>query len=405
MNLKDWLNILTLALAGTFLGTVFAIVSPVLPLIAQHYGGGREGAFVAEWVLTMPSIGLFVGGPVSGWLVERFGARAVLLTCFLVFGAAGLAGLMIENSNLLLAARFVAGLSAAGQVTAATAVAGDRFVGERRGFVLGFQVALAAILGILMTLVAGALAQHFGWRAPFALYGLSVLTALLAAFCVERLPERPSVVTLVGSTGLLPLLPLFFAAMVTMIVAFISTNEIPMLLSEQGASDPTLQSYIQAGNTLTTILGALLYSRMRPEFGSVRTSAVGGGVQAAALLVLALSPSVQMTVLSSLMLGVGNGMLYPGFSHAILDRAPGAARGRAIGLLTSTQFLGTFLSTALVIPAIDTVGRELSLLVIGGAVFIGWLTYAAGSARARTPNLRRWEANRQGVRVDSRWRK
>ena len=58
MTIKDWLIIAVIAFAGAFLGTVFTTVAPVLPLIAAHYGGGQHGAFVAEWLLTMPSIGI-----------------------------------------------------------------------------------------------------------------------------------------------------------------------------------------------------------------------------------------------------------------------------------------------------------------------------------------------------------
>src|SRR5277367_320595 len=115
MTIKDWLIVAVIASAGAFLGMVFTTVAPVLPLIAAHYGGGDDGAFAAEWLLTMPSIGIVVGGPISGWFVERFGARTVLLVCFGIFGLAGLSGLFIENSSLLLASRFIVGITAAGQ--------------------------------------------------------------------------------------------------------------------------------------------------------------------------------------------------------------------------------------------------------------------------------------------------
>jgi MFS family permease len=384
MTLRDWLLALVVSFAGTFLGIVFTTVAPVLPLIAQHYGGGHEGAFVAEWLLTMPSIGIMVGGPTAGWFVERLGARAVLLICFIVFGLAGMGGLFIENSSLLLASRFVAGVTAAGAATAATAAVGDRFVGERRSFMLGFQVALAAIIGIGITVASGTLAQKTGWRAPFALYGLALAVALLAAAVVERSPTYRQKAQGRGISGMIALLPVFAVIIVTMMVSFISSNQVPLVLSELGASPFTL-SLMLAGNTLATSIGALLYSRIRTAFGASRTSAVGGILQALAVFFLAIAQGVGSITAASILLGLGSGILYPGFSHMILDRAPEAARGRAIGLLFTAQFAGPFLSTALLVPSIAAFGRQNSLLAIGAALLVGWTALAlrnAGNARA-----------------------
>ena len=376
MTTKDWLIVAVIASAGAFLGTVFTTVAPVLPLIAAHYGGGHDGAFVAEWLLTMPSIGIMVGGPASGWFVERFGARTVLLACFGVFGLAGLSGMFIENSSLLFASRFIVGVTAAGQATAATAVAGDRFVGQRRSFVLGIQVALAAAVGIGTALAAGALAAWAGWRAPFGLYGLAIVIALQAALVVERHPLE-QVKALAGAGSLIAMLPIFLVITVTMMVSFVSTNQVPLLLSDQGNGSPAVLSVVLGGSTLAMMFGALLYSRLRAWLGAVRTGAVGGALQGIAVLLLAVTQGLYPIALSSFVLGLGGGILYPGFSHIILDRAPEAARGRAIGLLFTAQFAGPFLSTALVVPAIAAFGRSDSLLPIGLALLIGWIAHAS----------------------------
>jgi len=125
------------------------------------------------------------------------------------------------------------------------------------------------------------------------------------------------------------------------------------------------------------MIGALLYSRLRSRFGAARTSAVGGVLQGVAVLLLAVAQGLYPIALGSLILGFGGGILYPGFSHIILDRAPEAARGRAIGLLFTAQFAGPFLSTALVIPAVAAFGRYDSLLAIGFALLVGWIAYAS----------------------------
>jgi MFS family permease len=381
MNFKDWLTVIVVAFAGAFLGAVFTTVAPVVPLIAQYYGGGHDGSFVAEWLLTMPSIGIVVGGPMTGWFVERFGARAVLLTCFVLFGLSGMAGLVVENMNLLLASRFVVGVMAAGQATAATAVVGERFTGARRASVMGIQIALATLLGVGITLAGGALAHAGTWRAPFALYGLAFAVVLLAVAVVGKtVPGRGAARGSMG--GLLPLLPVFATIAVTMMVSFINSNQVPLVLNSMGATDPSLLSAVLAGSTLATTVGALAYSRLRGVLGPTRTSALGGLLQAAAVFFLATTQSVAPTVMSAVLLGFGSGILYPSFTHIILDRAPESVRGRAIGLLFTAQFTGPFLSTSLVFPAMTRFGRHDTFLVIAAVVGIGWLLSAA---RSRAP--------------------
>ena len=373
MTLRDWLVVLVIGFAGAFLGAVFTTVAPVLPQIASHYGGGQEGAFVAEWLLTAPSIGIVAGAPVAGWFVERTGARAMLLICLLAFGMVGLGGLVIENSTLLLVSRFIVGVAAAGQATAATALLGETFTGSKRGFVIGFQVAVATVLSILITLAAGGLAEIGGWRAPFSLHALALLVAVIAAVCVASSGARPQRSR--GSMGRFgPLVPTFMVVTATMMVAFISTNQVPLMLSGLGLSKPSLLSVVLGGGSLATTAGALLYSKILRGVGSNRTAALGGALQGIGILSLALAQSAPLVVLGSVVLGLGSGILYPGFSHRILDRAPESAKGRAIGLLFAAQFIGPFLSTALVVPAIAGYGRRDSLLAIGIVLLVGWIS-------------------------------
>src|SRR6185312_892205 len=122
MTTKDWLAVFVMASTGTFLGMVFTVVSPALPLIIAHFDRGGDGLFMATWILTIPSIGVIIGGPTTGWLVERYGARAVLFACLVLFALFGVAGAMTENQSLLLASRLVVGLIATGLVTAAMGI-------------------------------------------------------------------------------------------------------------------------------------------------------------------------------------------------------------------------------------------------------------------------------------------
>src|SRR3954467_2577749 len=98
--------------SSPLLTIVFTAIPPVLSAIAQHFGGGQSGAFAAQLVMTLPTIGIILGGGPAGWLVERFGPRKVLLGAYAAFALCGTAPLYLDSLRLLLATRLLLGLIA-----------------------------------------------------------------------------------------------------------------------------------------------------------------------------------------------------------------------------------------------------------------------------------------------------
>jgi MFS family permease len=384
MKIKDWLTVLVLASTGTYLAMVFVVVSPLLPLIADHFGGGSDGAFVAQWLLTMPSIGVIVGGPTTGWLVERIGARAVLFLCFVIFAITGAAGLVIENEPLLLGTRLLVGLSATGQVTAAMAIIGEIFSEDRRGSILGLQNAIATGLSIVVTLAAGSVAQHHGWRAPFSLYGSSLASLLLGLFVIPPIARRRGAFADGSLSLLVPLVPLYGLVTVSMIINFLSAGEVPILLAGDGLGSPALISEILGAGTGLFAMGAILYGTIRAKLGLRWTLGLALGLQSLGVLELSIGHGAVGIGLGAALLNLGSGIQTPNLSHWVMDRAPLAIRGRAMGLLFSAQFLGPFLNSAIVAPAFAHFGLRSGLMTIAGLIALGALLIAV-KARSGAP--------------------
>jgi MFS family permease len=370
MTVKEWLAVFVMASAGTFLAMVFIVVSPMLPLIADHFGGGADGAFVAQWILTMPSIGVIIGGPTTGWFVERFGARVVLFTCLVLFAVSGAAGLIVEGQVVLLASRLIVGLSATGLVTAAMAIIGQVFTEQQRGSVIGFQNAVATGLSVVVTLASGAVAQHYGWRAPFSLYAVSLPVLLLALFVIPVVPRRPA--NDPGSLSLfVPLLPLYALVTVSMIISFLSAGQVPNLLAADGLASPATISGILGASTVLLAVGAIAYGTIRAKLGVYWTFALGLALQGGGVAVLSVGHGIIGIGLGAALLNLGGGIQTPNLSHWVMDRAPLAIRGRAMGLLFSAQFLGPFLNSAIVAPAIGAYGLRNILAMIASLIAVG----------------------------------
>jgi MFS family permease len=102
---------------------MYTAIAPILPQLAAHLGGG-DGALYAQLIMTMPSIGLMVGGPVIGWGAELIGPRPVLIAALAIYAVAGSAGLYLDGVGALLASRLLLGLAVAGIGTSSLSVRG-----------------------------------------------------------------------------------------------------------------------------------------------------------------------------------------------------------------------------------------------------------------------------------------
>jgi len=383
MTVKDWLAVFVMASTGTFLAMVFIVVSPMLPLVAEHFGGGKDGAFVAQWVLTMPSIGVIIGGPTTGWFVERVGARAVLFTCLVVFALAGMAGLFVESQSLLLASRLVVGLAATGLVTAAMGLIVEIFTEQQRGSILGLQNAIATALSVVVTLSSGAVAEAHGWRAPFALYGLSLPILLLALIVIPAVSRRQA--TTGGSLSLFaPMLPIYALITLGMIISFQSASQVPVLLAADGIASPATISKILGTGTVMFTVGAIAYGTLRARAGVWWTFSLALALQGIGILALSVGHGIAGIGAGVLLLNLGSGIQTPNLTHWVMDKAPLPVRGRAMGLLFSAQFLGPFINSLLIAPAISAYGLRNILAVIASLIAVG---VALAVLRARSAPL------------------
>ena len=329
MTAKEWLAVLVMASTGTFLAMVFIVVSPMLPLVTEHFGGGRDGAFVAQWVLTMPSIGVIIGGPTTGWFVERVGARAVLFTCLVVFALAGTAGLFVESQSVLLVTRLFVGLAATGLVTAAMGLIAEVFTEKQRGSILGLQNAIATALSVMVTLSSGAVAEAHGWRAPFALYGLSLPILLLALAVIPTVSRRQAAAG--GSLSLFaPMLPLYALITLSMIISFQSASQVPILLAADGFASPATISEVLVSGTVLFTLGAIGYGTIRARTGVWWTFALGLALQGSGILALSVGHGILGIGAGVLLLNLGSGIQTPNLRAAREQTCHRVANNRQI---------------------------------------------------------------------------
>ena len=162
------------------------IISPILPQIGRdlRIAEALLGTLVTAYSL-MVGVFAVISGPVS----DRIGRRRILVIGAGVMTLALLSHYFVTDYLSFLVVRVFAG--AAGGILSGAAVSyvGDYFPYDRRGWAVGWVMsgsAFGQIVGIPLGVI---LAGHFGFRAPFYLFALTM--ALTFVLIWLRIPQPP----------------------------------------------------------------------------------------------------------------------------------------------------------------------------------------------------------------------
>ncbi len=331
----------------------FSTIAPVLPMIAEHFSGRAGGTMLAQWIMTTPAIGLMLGAPIGGWLIDRVGPRAMTITAFAGFGLGGSAGLWVDDQLVLLASRFVMGFSGASIATAATWLIGARFDGSGRRRLIAAQDALAGIAAMSAVLISGLIAQTGGWRAPFAIYLIAVPLFAAALLAVPHIrspgPSSPGE-TAPPLSALASLWPIYLTIVAMAGLMMMPATQVPFLLQADGVTDPVIRSRVIACSALASILSAASFPLVHRRLGEAGTFRLILAAYLMGTAALSAAWTVEMAALGCFLMGIGTGLFSPFFASLLISRAEPALRGRAIGLMFGAIFLSEFLSPLIVLP-------------------------------------------------------
>ncbi len=147
---------------------------PSLPEIGQALT--PEAINRAQLVLTSFVLGMGIGTFFTGPLSDAFGRRRVLLGGFFLYMIGAFLGMLAGSLELLLAARLIQGLGAAGPRVVAMAVIRDRFSGRQMAQVMSFVMMVFTLVPAFAPSMGAGIIYLVGWR---GLFGAFVVFAII----------------------------------------------------------------------------------------------------------------------------------------------------------------------------------------------------------------------------------
>ncbi|MEO1007392.1 MAG: MFS transporter [Planctomycetota bacterium] len=387
---------ITLLAASSLTVMSGATIAPALPAIRDAYADGWQADLLSKLVLTLPALLIALIAPIGGRLLNRLGRRRTLFAGLVFYAVAGSSGLWVPESWTLLGllgGRAALGAAVAMVMVSATTLIGDYFSGEQRRGLLGVQSACMAGGGVAFLLLGGVLAD-VDWRLPFAVYLLSLLLVPMALMLPE--PDRSDDRQERTEGSVLAVLPVYLIAFGFMVAFYLAPTQLPFLVEAILAHGPEAGGLLSgsaiAASTATGVVTGLAYGKLRPRLGLHGVNASASGLMAIGFAMVWCSsflghgwlPAYAMVLGGMGVFGLGSGAFMPNLNNWLLDVVPESSRGRAVGILTASFFLGQFLSPAVMEPVVGATSIPAAFGIAGAILGVGAVLVVI-----ITPSLRR----------------
>ncbi len=312
------------------IGATLATV-PFFVLTDLHGGNVEVGVAVAAL-----SVAAVIARPIAGRLADRHGYKVVMLCGTVICVAASLGYYAARDIAILVAVRILHGAGEGAVYTGGAAWLVSLCPAERRGRVVGLY-GIYMWLGITLGTLVGTVAMRVAGFS--AVWGLCAVAAAAgtASVAAKKAPPRPEAVAARGSllpaAAILPGISVSLAALgYAALAAFVSLH-----MLARGVANG-IAAFDAFG---FTYIGVRLFIGNVPDrLGPRQVAFWSALVEAAGLVIVALAANLVTVIIGGLVIGAGLSLLFPSLALIVINRAPQAQRGAALGAFTSFWDIG-----------------------------------------------------------------
>lgn len=298
---------------GVFFATVpLTTFAVFLKPLTDEFGWSREQISYGYGALTLTAA---VSAPLIGLLLDRVGARRVIVSGLAISAAAWMSLATLRGSLRQWQVTFaVLGIA----MMASSPIAHSRVVfswfDARRGRALALMLCGAALSAIVSPLLAQALIRAWGWKSAWLVLGLTtaIVACPIAAGAIHEraVPQASGQAT--RQTEVFEALRsrLFWTLVVVMLFGTAATNAATVhliaLLTDRGVP-ATFAAITTSTMGAASLVGRLTTGWLLDRFAAPRVSALLLTIAAAGASMLAIAPSLGLGLLAAACIGFGSG--------------------------------------------------------------------------------------------------
>ena len=363
---------------------VGCVIVPGLTKVAEHLGTPAA----ASWLVTVPSLGVVIFGPIAGRLIDRAGAYRALSLGLFMYGLLGSAGIFLYGLVPVMIDRLLLGGATAIVMSAGTGLISSFYNGPARLKMIASQGMSIELGGVIFLFIGGLLAT-LGWQWPFLLYLFAwVLLAMQRAFVpepgcsgTENMKEGAYGKESESATRLMPVL---FTAAFSMVCFFTGIIIIPQVFSSMGIGSAET-GYFLSFISLVAVGAAALMPRVIARIREYNTLYAAFGCYAVGHLIFFFADNIPLYIVGGISMGCGFGLSVPLVNHMTVEQSHTRVRGRNLAWLSMAIFSGQFLSSFM-----EFIPGNSSVVFLGAAIIavmvIITLMLIHRTRRLKTPN-------------------
>ena len=374
--------LLSLYLPSILLSFCGSLIVPIMPLLALDMVDTYAMVGVA---LAAPGIGTLVSDVPTGMAIRRFGYKKTMIlgACLMLFSAAGM--LQVQGITELFFLRLITGVGLALWTISRHTYMIPLFSSERRGRGSAMVGGIHRLTSFTGPFIGGLIGESYGLRAPFVIYSILTLTALIMVILWvpsgqrsvsdsrTQQPARLADVLRARYGILLRTGPAFFCVSV---IRSARDVIIPLYAAETlglTASWIGVVTGISYGADLMMVYPAgVIMDRFGRKYASVPCFLI----QAAAMALLPLADSFAILLSVAIVLGLGNGLGAGAMIALGADTAPKEGAGMFLGVWRFIGDSGGATAPLAVGEVADLAGFDSAALAVAavglGAALLLW---------------------------------
>jgi ACDE family multidrug resistance protein len=330
--------------------------SMLIPVLPQMQRALKISQFQTSLIITIFSLtaGLFI--PIIGYLSDRFTRKSIIIPSLILYGGAGILagfGAVWESFPIVITARAIQGLGAAGTAPIAMALVGDLYTGGTESQALGLTEA-ANGTGKVVSPIIGSLLAIIVWYAAFFAFPLFCIVAIFAVLLLIKEPkkkkEAPKLKEYIKSIGGIFkkkgkwLIPSFFAGSFALFILFGVLFYLSDILEQkpyqiEGVKKglilaiPLLGMVVTSYTTGSIIKKNGILIRWLMNIGLIITTT-------ALALTIFFNKNLYVFIGLLTLSSIGTGLLLPGLNTMITGAVSKGQRGMILSLYSSLRFFG-----------------------------------------------------------------
>lgn len=329
-----------------------AAIAPALGIIGAHFAMQGVSEMTIKLIVSLPALFIILTNLLFTHFANRFTTRTIALVGLFLYVAAGTGCFFADSIILLLFLRALLGVSVGLLMPLSTGLLAYYFPPTQQARLMGLSAAMNQLGGVVATLIAGLLADRFGWQYAFLVYllGLFVVVFVLLFLPSDSIGKNQS-----NNTRLLSSLRRFYPCIVEMfllmLIFFIfPTNFAPMANRDAYLSGHhDLVTAIMAGLDLVALMMGLLFGKMM-HWSQRLTMYLFPTLFLLGYGCYCLSQSLLALLIGSLFVGMATGIGVPFINTVAGIKGGQNATATIMPLLSAALYLGQFLSPLVVTP-------------------------------------------------------